>query len=173
MKCTIRNRSWDFFVKGKCFLFQIKEIRKEVCNVLLVSAPRRASRRRGVPFMQNFHWKIRRTPRGWSWRVSANVSASGAEKLNSLPSLLFLSFLLGLYPSPFYSLSLFLSFFRFLSLFHISELSQNSSKAHPRVSNELQKNSERISYLHLWKMVILIINFFIIISATLYSTACL
>lgn len=25
------------------------------------------------------------TPRGWSWRVSANVSASGAEKLNSLP----------------------------------------------------------------------------------------
>lgn len=27
------------------------------------------------------------TPRGWSWRVSANVSASGAEKLNSLPFL--------------------------------------------------------------------------------------
>lgn len=41
------------------------------------------------------------TPRGWSWRVSANVSASGAEKLNSLPFLprLSRSFSLPLAPS--------------------------------------------------------------------------
>ena len=131
-----------FFVKGKCFLFQIREIRKEVCNVLLVSAPRRASRRRGVPFMQNFHWKIRRTPRGWSWRVSANVSASGAEKLNSLPSLLFLSFLLGLYPSPFYSLSLsfFLSFVSFLS-----SISLGSARTQVKLTLESQTNCKKIA----------------------------
>lgn len=51
--------------------------------------PRGRSPRRRRP-LREWEISIERfagAPRGWSWRVSANVSASGAEKLNSLPFL--------------------------------------------------------------------------------------